>query len=296
MPVVLGSSFIGVGFSLLPNEESGCKSRRVHGHGRRSLRKMLEWFHMPKLIIANWKENPRTEGEALRLFREVAKERSSKKVDVVVCPPLVYLERLSEVRRREKKLRVVLGAQDVFWKEKGPYTSEVGPKMLQSLGVQYVIVGHSERRKWLKETDAMINKKIRLALKDGLEIILCVGESLSVRRKGIAASRKFVADQLRKDLRGIGFSARKRVAVAYEPVWAIGTGHYDKPNDARAMAGFIKKRLPTKVLYGGSVDSKNIVNYVQWREIDGALVGGASLRAAEFKKIVAAIARIKNKK
>jgi len=158
---------------------------------------------MSKLIVANWKENPRTEAQAVALYRAIAKMRRSTKTEAVVCPPFICMERLATARRREKKHRVALGAQDVFWKEKGPYTSEVGPKMLRSLGVNYVIVGHSERRKWLKEIDAMINKKIKLALADGLKVILCVGEALAVRKKGIAAARRFVANQLKKDLAGI---------------------------------------------------------------------------------------------
>lgn len=249
---------------------------------------------MPKLIVANWKENPRTEAQALALFRAIAKMRRPKKTEVVICPPSIYMERLSAARRREKKNKVALGAQDVFWKEKGPYTSEVGPAMLRSLGVRYVIVGHSERRKWLKETDAMINKKIKLALVDGLKVILCVGEALAVRKKGIAAAQRFVAGQLKYDLEGISDVQRnsRNIVIAYEPVWAIGTGRYDDPRDAAAMADFIKGRVKKahhmnpRLLYGGSVDGGNIGDYIQYKGIDGALVGGASLKTKEFKKII----------
>lgn len=251
---------------------------------------------MPKLIAANWKENPRTEVQALTLFRAVAKMKSAKGMEVTVCPPFIYLERISEVRRREKKVYVALGAQDVFWEEKGAYTSEVGPRMLRSLGVRYVIVGHSERRRWLKETDAMINKKIKLALRDGLNVILCVGEPLSVRNRGVAAAENFVRSQLEKDLRGVSATSRKKIVVTYEPVWAIGTGRYDRPEDACAMAEFITRKAGVKVLYGGSVNSKNIADFVQYNQISGALVGGASLRAEEFKNMVAAVARMKIKK
>lgn len=248
---------------------------------------------MSKLLAANWKENPKSEKQAFALFREVAKIKPQKNVEVVICPPFIYLEKIAELHRRDKKKQVSLGAQDVFWEEKGPYTSEVGPKMLRSLGVRYVIVGHSERRRWLKETDAMINKKIKLALRDGLRVILCIGESLAIRKHGIGAARKFVEGQLKKDLVGVPRRQLPRLTVAYEPIWAIGTGHYDKPEDAAAMAGTIKK-FASRVLYGGSVDSKNIRDYVQWRQVDGALVGGASLRAAEFKKMVVAAARKNN--
>jgi triosephosphate isomerase len=160
---------------------------------------------------------------------------------------------------------------------------------VRSLGAKYVILGHSEVRKWAKETDAMINKKIKLAVRDGITIILCVGESLAVRKKGVKVAEQFIKSQLKKDLQNAGSGAK--IIIAYEPIWAIGTGESDSPKDAAKMARFIKKTLPSsikrkKVLYGGSVNSKNAADYVQLKDIDGALVGGASLKAAEFKKII----------
>ena len=149
----------------------------------------------------------------------------------------------------------------------------------------------------------MINKKIKRALKDGLRVILCVGEPLPIRTKGTAAARAFVEGQLKKDLAGLRAAPLARLTVAYEPIWAIGTGRYDRPEDAAAMAGAIKRflaqslRVAPRVLYGGSVGGKNIADYIQYKQIDGALVGGASLRAAEFKQMVVAAARAqKNKK
>ena len=240
-----------------------------------------------KLIAANWKENPKTEARALELFRAVASGKNARGVDVVLCPPFIYLE---EVRHAFGKLKkghgLALGAQDAFWEEKGAFTSEVGPKMLRALGIRYVIIGHSERRKWMKETDRMVNKKVKLALADGLRVILCVGEPLAVRKKGIAAARKHVANQLKLDLKGVKGAGGGRLTVAYEPIWAIGTGRYDRPEDAAAMAEWIRKIAHSRVLYGGSVTSKNIADYVQYKSIDGALVGGASLKASEFKKII----------
>jgi triosephosphate isomerase len=246
-----------------------------------------------KIVAANWKENPRTEKDALKLFRGVA-PAAGKGVRVVLCPPSIYLEELVAAFRKlgaraRRGDRFALGAQDAFWQEKGPFTSEVGPKMLKTLGVHYVIIGHSERRKWAKDTDAVVNKKIMLALADGLKVILCVGEPLAVRKKGIPAAQKFVANQLSRDLKGVKPRARRRIIVAYEPIWAIGTGRYDAPEDARAMAEFIKRKLgkpAPAVLYGGSVNSGNIADYVQYSSVDGALVGGASLKVAEFKKII----------
>lgn len=250
-----------------------------------------------KLFAANWKENPKSEKEALKLFRDTGKVKRNNKMEVAICPPAIYLEEISRVCKKVKtKEGLSLGAQDVFWEDKGAFTSEVGPKMLRALGVKYVIVGHSERRKWMHETDAMINKKIKLALADGITVILCVGEPLSIRKKGIGAAKKFVAGQLAKDLKAI--KSGNKLVVAYEPIWAIGTGRYDKPEDVRAMATFIKKLLNGKhhqkarFLYGGSVNSKNIADYVQYKEIDGALVGGASLKVDECKKIITILSKI----
>jgi len=282
-----------------------------------------------KLLVANWKENPQTEAQALELFHAIAKARpgsgvasGARAADVIICPPFIYLEEIARAfrklptRSRElayAKKNFALGAQDVFWEERGAFTSEVGPKMLKSLGVRYVIIGHSERRKYGKETDVTINRKIKLALKDDLHVILCVGEPLAVRRKGIAAAQRYIKNQLKKDFAGIGKNirgtgARTNITIAYEPIWAIGSGKNDKPEDAVAMARFIKKTIGHQLpglsgsqgsstsgplgipfLYGGSANSKNIADYVQYKEIDGALVGGASLKAAEFSKMIAIV-------
>jgi triosephosphate isomerase (TIM) len=158
---------------------------------------------MRKLIVANWKENPSSEAGALKLFTEIAEVKRNG-VDVVVCPPFLYLEEIAAVYRKMKsKSHLALGAQDVFWEEKGAFTSAIGPKMIRSLRIKYVIIGHSERRRYMHETDAMINKKIKLALKDGLKVILCVGEPLSIRKKGISAAKSYIKGQLKKDLSGL---------------------------------------------------------------------------------------------
>jgi triosephosphate isomerase len=249
---------------------------------------------LPKLIVANWKEHPKTEAEALKLFKASADVPRARGVTVAICPPFIYLEEIArEFRHMPARARkqFAVGAQDVFWEEQGAFTSEVGPRMLRSLGVTYVIVGHSERRRFAKETDAMINKKIALAMRDGMKVILCVGESLSVREKGAEVAKRFVGQQLAKDLKNISLKAGK-LYIAYEPIWAIGTGRSDKPEDAREMAVFIKKllqktkRISPKFLYGGSVNGGNAANFIQLNEIDGALTGGASLKVAEFKKII----------
>jgi triosephosphate isomerase len=247
---------------------------------------MLKFHYMRKLLVANWKENPKSEREAMGLFRAVAKVKLSG-VDVVVCPPVVYLEGVSRLYRGipvAAKRSLALGVQDLFWEEQGAYTGEIGSGMVVSLGARYVILGHSERRKYAQETDAMINKKIKAVIKSGLNVILCVGESLAIRKKGMVAVERFIKNQLKKDLAGL--VSVKNVIIAYEPIWAIGTGKNDSPQDALEMARCIKRIVRCRFLYGGSVNSKNVYDYVQYKSIDGALVGGASLKAGEFKKMI----------
>ncbi|HUZ92442.1 MAG TPA: triose-phosphate isomerase [Candidatus Paceibacterota bacterium] len=248
---------------------------------------------MKKLIVANWKENPKTEARALALAKATLAVKRT--VDLVICPPFVYLEAVEKCMKRARST-AALGAQDVFWEEKGAYTSEIGPKMLKRLGVRYVIVGHSERRHFLRETDAMINKKVKAALADGIRVILCVGEPLAVRKRGVSAAERFVRNQLSKDLRNLTSRLSyltSHLIVAYEPLWAIGTGRNDTPEDAAKMARYIKGFLHAKFdirnsifLYGGSVNGDNIGKFIQYKEIGGALVGGASLHAKGFNTIL----------
>jgi triosephosphate isomerase len=257
---------------------------------------------MKKIIIFNWKMAPQSVGEAKYLFGQSVKTENSKlKADLAVCPPFIYLQ---EIAGLIYKTKLKLGAQDVFWEEKGAYTGEISAKMLKNLGVEYVIIGHSERRKFLGETDEMINKKVLAALKAGLKTILCIGEDLKVKKKGKKAVEKFIKYQLEKDLKNLTQNSKlitQNLIIAYEPVWAIGTGRSDTPEDALGMIKFIKEtlkaksyKLTAKVLYGGSVDGKNIKNFVQSKEIDGVLVGGASLKSAEVGKIIKISSKIKN--
>lgn len=230
---------------------------------------------MKKVIVANWKMNPRTEGAARKLARD------SDFVGVVVAPPFPFLEPVNKVLKN-----ALLGAQDVFFENPfpgGAYTGEVSATMLKKLGVSYVIVGHSERRS-LGETDAVVAKKVKALLAEKLKVILCVGEKKQVRSRGMAAVLHFIDGQLKRSLAGV--SVRKNIAVAYEPVWAIGSGKNDRPEDTAAVAKFIRKKLKLPVLYGGSVNSKNISEFFENGGVDGALVGGASLRGKEFKKLV----------
>jgi triosephosphate isomerase len=221
---------------------------------------------MKPFVIANWKCNPKTLIEAKKLFN------SEKKTNAIICPPFQYISIFKYKN---------LGAQNCFWKDSGPYTGEVSPKMLKSLSCGYVIIGHSERREHFKETDGMINKKLKAALKAGLKPILCIGE-----KRGENAE-KIISSQLKKDLEGIENCKLKieNLIIAYEPVWAIGTGNFCKPQKAKQALDFIKQRINNKVLYGGSVNSKIARDYIKVG-FDGLLVGGASLDAREFTKIV----------
>lgn len=260
------------------------------------------------LIIANWKMNPDTLRKAEELFESVLPFTFKLlPLNLIICPPFEYLEPLitKNLKFKTKSSGIKFGAQDVFYENKGAYTGEVSPKMLKDLGVEYVIVGHSERRKILNETDKIINKKVLAALNDGLKVILCVGENSSVRKKGDRVVENYVRSQLEKDLKGLNSkssSINSRLIIAYEPVWAIGTGDQDTPEDAVKVISFIKSIVKSqlaiipKVLYGGSVDSKNINSFLINKEIDGALVGGASIDKKEFGKLLENLANNEAKK
>jgi len=258
---------------------------------------------MGKLLIANWKSNPETTVKAGKLARAIARETRSaaRNVEIVICPPFVFIESVSKTLYPiPYTLNPKLGAQDVFWSG-GPYTGEVSINQLKKLGVKYVIVGHSERRRYLNESDEIINRKLKAVLDAGMKAVLCVGEPK--RESGIKnyelrikKAKAYVRKQLEKDLRGIHnsqFKLHNSLIIAYEPVWAIGTGLADSPEHAAEMARFIKNflnpkpyTLYPKILYGGSVTAKNAKRFLSLPEISGALVGGASLNAKEFNRII----------
>jgi len=253
-----------------------------------------------KIIIANWKMAPNSFKEARVFFRAAANyaKKTQKGAEIIVAPPFVYLEPLSKILNSEFYIlnSFKLGAQDCFWEQQGAYTGEISPLMLKNLGCEYVIVGHSERRKYYNETDEIIAKKLKAVLDIGLTPILCVGENLSERKKG----RHFnvVKKQLEKNLKYLTMNyglEKAALIVAYEPIWAIGTGIFCNPKDAVEMHRFIKNILNLKfkiknfkLLYGGSVDSKNIDGFLRQPEIDGVLVGGASIKEGgkDFIKIL----------
>jgi triosephosphate isomerase len=231
------------------------------------------------LIIANWKCNPLTAKDAETLFDSVKKGiKNTKNVEVIICPPFVYLGSLSGL---------TMGAQDCFWEEKGPFTGEVSATMLKELGCKYIIVGHSERRKYFNETDETVNKKVKAVLNEKLTPILCVGETEEERKRGEAEKR--VKSQITAALKDCSGD----FVLAYEPVWAIGTGNSCGIEDARQMSLFIRKVFSEtgissaiKILYGGSVNSANAAGYIKEAGFQGLLVGGASLVAEEFIRLV----------
>jgi triosephosphate isomerase len=240
---------------------------------------------MKPLIVANWKMNPITLAEAKQLFNSVKKGiKNIKNVEIVICPPFVYLSNFQISNSNFK-----LGAQDCFYEQKGPFTGEISPKMLKNLGCRYVILGHSERRK-LGETDQMINKKIKAALKTGLKPILCLGDKSRKSKKDI----KEVLSQLKNCLKGIKKSDFKNIILTYEPVWAVGTGRPCDYREAKKAKEFIKKYVPLylPILYGGSVNAGNAANYIKEAGFQGLLIGGASLNPREFIKIISSLTRI----
>lgn len=243
---------------------------------------------MAKLIIANWKMNPET------LFRAIQLAKAEDFENVVIAAPFVFLKNISNTLKK-----AALAAQDVAWAVKGAYTGEISVGQLKQMNIQYVIIGHSERRYWFKETETVINRKLKIVLGAGLKAILCVGEDWSMRKKGLVAAENFIKKQLAADLKSISVFTNqsaakiKNLLIAYEPIWAIGTGRHDNPRNAAVIAEFIKKFIHSKfkiqnlkVLYGGSVNSRNAGLFLEQKTIDGLLVGGASLKTAEFKKII----------
>lgn len=248
-----------------------------------------------KLIVANWKMNPQTAKEAERIFNSLTnnlrlktKNKKLKNAEIIICPSFVHLPQLSVI---SYKSSVKLGAQDVFWEKNGAFTGEISSEMLKDLKCKYVIIGHSERRKYVGETDEMINKKVLAALKAGLNIILCVGEH---HRDNMSEIPKIVEEQVAAALSGVQKSYIDKITMAYEPVWAIGTGVPDTPEGAMMAAVLIRKTAVNifgyagkdlRVLYGGSVKSDNAGKFINHEGIDGVLVGGASLDPEEFAKI-----------
>ena len=250
---------------------------------------------MRKLMIAgNWKMNKTyTEGVVLAQGLADALKDVEVKVDVVVCPPTVDLKGVSEVID-QTSAPFALGAQNVYFEESGAFTGETAPSMLESVGATYCVIGHSERRGYFGETDEDINKKAKALMAHSIVPISCCGESLEVREAGKHV--EFVVDQIKKDTEGLEITDPSKYVIAYEPIWAIGTGKTATADDAQEVCGAIRETLVQifgqetadgiRVLYGGSAKPSNIAELVAKPDVDGALVGGASLKAEDFSQMV----------
>jgi len=242
-------------------------------------------------IAGNWKMN-KTVGEALDLVRELKTAISGVKgVEVAVAPPFTALY---AVHKELEGSSIRLAAQNLYWEEKGAFTGEISPLMLKEVGCQYVIIGHSERRQFFGETDEAVNRRIKAALGQGLRVIFCIGETLRDREEGKTFS--LIEKQMDGGLKGLDGQGMGEMVIAYEPVWAIGTGKTATPEQAEEVHRFIRGKIEKfysrevsekiRIQYGGSVTPENIRSLMNQPDVDGALVGGASLKAESLSKIV----------
>lgn len=242
------------------------------------------------LIAGNWKMNL-TRDESVSLALALCQADSSKNVDILICPPYVYLDAVSQAVAESS---ISVGSQDVYFEASGAFTGEISVDMLKDVGVQFIILGHSERRHVIGESDLLINKKIRAVLSGGLTPVVCVGETLEERERG--ETLDVIKSQFEGSLDGLTADQMKNSVIAYEPVWAIGTGKTASPEEAQAVHADLRKLLAgrynqgtsehVRILYGGSVKPDNAANLMAQADIDGALVGGASLKSDSFIEII----------
>lgn len=243
------------------------------------------------LIAGNWKMNNNA-AESVELVSKLREMISGvKEVEVVVAPPYTALGSVAEVI---KDSNISLSAQNMFWEEKGAFTGEISPSMLKDIGCQYTIIGHSERRQYFGETNETVNKRLKAALKASLIPIVCIGETLEEREA--AKTLAVIEQQLKEGLNNLSSDEMEQVVIAYEPVWAIGTGKTATPQQAQEVHHFIREVIAQifgggvaeeiRILYGGSVKPDNIDQLMAQKDIDGALVGGASLQADSFARMV----------
>jgi triosephosphate isomerase len=250
---------------------------------------------MRKPIIAgNWKMH-KVLAESIAFVNEV-KDRlpATDKVDSIVCAPALFLERML---KEADGSRLAIGAQTMHFEESGAFTGEISPLSLKDLGVPYVIIGHSERREMFAETDETVNKKVKAAFTHGITPIICVGETLEQREN--EETQSLVTTQIKAAFAGLTPEQAKRAVVAYEPIWAIGTGESSTSSDANEVCSHIRHSIEIlfssdvanelRIQYGGSVKPENIDTYMAERDIDGALVGGASLNPESFLKLLEAV-------
>jgi triosephosphate isomerase len=242
-------------------------------------------------IAGNWKMNT-TISEAVELAKGVVAQAGKQTdVDVAICPPYISLAAVSEV---VKGSQVKLGAQDLHWEAKGAYTGKISAEMLKSVGVEFVIIGHSEQREYFGETDETVNKKMNAALEAGLQPIICVGETLAERKGG--QMEQVVETQTRGGFAGLSKEQAQLCTIAYEPVWAIGTGETATPEQADEAHAFIRKIVADiydeqtaeamRIQYGGSMKPSNAAELLGKTNVDGGLIGGAALKAEDFAGII----------
>lgn len=245
------------------------------------------------LIAGNWKMN--TDANAAKsLVAGVVEAVGNTSIDVAVCPPYVNLSLVSEVLKRSGS-SVALGAQNMHEADSGAYTGEISTDMLKAVGCHYVIIGHSERRQYFGETDAGVNRKVKKAIEAGLVPIMCIGETLDEREAG--REREVVGSQVKAGLADVSIADAKALVLAYEPVWAIGTGKTATPDQAQEIHAYIRTLLTDQfgamgedvaILYGGSMKPGNAAELVSKKDVNGGLIGGASLKAEDFAAIVRA--------
>lgn len=245
-----------------------------------------------KLVAGNWKmNNDVAESLILAESLKALSEEFDESVDVLVCPPFTSLYMVNESL---KSSDILVGAQNMYFHENGAYTGEISPVMLKNMGIKYVIVGHSERRQYFNETDEDINKKLKMAFNHNIIPILCVGETLKERKE--KREKQIIKSQITRALENIESSDAEKLVVAYEPIWAIGTGINATSMQANEMTMYIRSCISeiysntladkTVILYGGSVNGSNAKELLTQSDIDGALVGGASLKTEEFFNII----------
>ncbi len=244
------------------------------------------------VIAGNWKMN-KTPEEAKTLLTEITPLVADAKCDVIACVPFVDL---CAAKKATEGTNIKIGAENCHWAESGAFTGEVSAKMLAAMGIDYVIIGHSERRQYFGETDVTVNKRVRAALDAGLTVILCVGELLEQREQGVTA--ELVAMQTKIALGGVSAEELKRIIIAYEPVWAIGTGKTATAQQANEVCAIIRSVIEelygkesadgTTIQYGGSMNDGNAAELLAQPDVDGGLIGGASLVAEKFAAIVKA--------
>ncbi len=252
---------------------------------------------MKKEIIANWKMNLSVQ-ESVALAKDVARDShvlSARKSEAILCPSYPALPAVQKVLADTS---LTMGAQDIFWEQKGSYTGEVSGEMLRDVGCSYVIIGHSERRNMLGETGEMVQKKLRAAIEARLIPILCVGERFEERQNGL--KDHVITEQVRSALKGIDLRSVSKLLIAYEPVWVIGSGQAVEPQEAEYTSEVIQQitvdiyqdvasKSKVTVLYGGSVDEHNVVSFVEQSSVGGVLIGGASLSSDSFSAIIQAV-------